>query len=355
MSGRLRSLASWLSSRLWRAVPGRDRPAPLSLPQDEWPHQQPTEWWYLVGQLDATDRGPAQQLGFELTIARVADPLVARLGGWAAVFSFIDPARGRYRVAERRLWPPLDPVQRKTDPPSLRFQIGDGEALARAEDWVLDGLSGRWHLRARLPTGEGVDLDLKTTRPAALFGKQGVVDYGDREAMAWMAWTRIAAVGTAYDGEMVRPVKGLCWMDHQWGAPWLDGYVWKVCSVHLDSGHDVLAFSMVDRAGQRVTARCALIHPDGRVDEVGPEGVHLQDQGPALRVDAAEYRPGTRLVSDHHKLDLTIRPLLLDQRKRTDDRLQAFPIWWEGACEASGLLAGKQVRGRSFVEIAGLE
>ena len=353
MSGSIRSVGSWLGRSIWRALPARSTLGPVSAHDHEGANGHPVEWWYLVGQLDAADRGPAQRLGFELTVARLADPLTARLAGWAAVFSFIDPDRGLYRVHERRVWPPRSPARPRDR--GVHLQIGDGELRLRAEDWVLDGADGRFHLRARLPSGEGVDLDLDTTRPAVRFGDDGVVDYGGREQMAWVSWTRLRASGTAYDGHMARPVGGLVWMDHQWGAPHLAGYRWTVTSVHLDGGDDVLAWRMTDRAGRPVDARCARVSPDGSLREVGAEDVQLTDLPPPFRAGRAEYRPTTRVVCDALGLDLTARPLLLDQRKRTAERFQAFPVWWEGACDVEGLVDGARAHGRAFVEIAGVE
>ena len=350
MTGRARTLGSWLSKSIWERTNGAT-PGPVRLPQDEGPHRFPVEWWYVVGQIDATDRGAPQRLAFELTVARLSDPVRAGLSGWAALFSFIDPQAGTYRAAERRVWPPRSPLD--VEPTQLRFQIGDGEALVRAEDWILEGYDGSWHLRARLPSGEGVDLDLRSRRPAARFGDQGVVDYGGAETMAWYSWTRLEATGTAYDGKMVRPVQGLCWMDHQWGAPHLEGYTWKVLSAHLDNGDDVVAFRLHGRDGAEVASRCARVSPDGRTRQ--STALTLQDLPPVLRHGDAAYRPTTRLVCADLGLDLTATPLLLDQTKRTGDRRQAFPVWWEGACDLSGEADGAAITGRAFVEIAGLE
>lgn len=351
MPGTLRRSASWLSQRIWTGLARDAHPRPVDLVADQGPHEVPVEWWYFVGQLDTEGQAQAERFAFELTLAKLSDPVLGRLSGWATLFSFIDAQRRTYDVEERVDWPPGSPLV--SEGPPLAWRVGRGTQLERADDWVIEGYNGLWRLRARLSDGRGVDLDLSRTRPPVAFGDHGVVDYGGRERMAWVSETRMAMQGTVADGQTVRPVRGLCWMDHQWGAAWIDGYVWKVTSVHLDSGHDVLAFRMEDRAGRPVTAMAALISPDGT--HVESRAVTLADLDPSIAWEDKVYRPTTRLLCPDLGLDLRIDPLFLDQRKRTRAPIQAFPIWWEGACDVMGTLRGAPVSGRAFVEIAGVE
>ncbi len=322
----LRSASFRLARELWR----RPLLAPGSIAAADRPHRVPLEWWYVIAWLDVE----GQRIGVELTVARYADPLGARLAGWAVAHALVtDDA---YRVRERKA---LGDGVLDDSPERLAV------AFRGAPEWSVETAPGSGVWRVRGGHDAPLDLILTSTRPAARWGDAGVMDYGGRESLAWVSWSRLAASGTLGG----RPVTGSAWIDHQWGAAWLDGYRWKVALVQLDDGRDVLAFRMTDRVGLPVATYGGILDQDGNLTRV--DTVLLDDVPPTLRSRGRAFRPTTRLRLG--TLDLMLTPWRLDQHKVTGRIAQAFPDWWEGACDVTGTDGAESTSGRAFVEISG--
>lgn len=326
---------STVGSALWRRLHGD--PGPVALPADALPHHQPVEWWYLVGTLEVEGAG---RHAFEHTVARVADPLVARVGTWAAVLALIAEQGADYALEERAA--ARTPLRVENGAWRARFGAG-----AAAWDFALDPVGATVSLRAENAGGRLV-LDGRWARPPARWGDAGVVDYGGQQRLAWWSASRIVLTGTlARPGEAPRAARGLAWLDHQYGAPALGAYRWRVLLLHLDNGEDLLAFSMETRAGAPVSAQAWVQGPAGPPRAL--TGVVLEAEGPRA---PGGTLPGTRLRADGG-WDLRARPWFLGQLKALPPgRFQRFPVWWEGAADVAGAGPGGPVRGRGFIEVA---
>ena len=171
--------------------------AAVSLPRDDAPHDQLSEWWYYTGHLDAAS---GASYGFELVVfqsIRGRGPV-----GYAAHYAITDQARGRFVYDQRT---------------AVGSQIGKADSFDLAlGDWRMRGSGGRDQLSASLP-GYAIDLALQSQKPAALHDQDGLVSFGPAGDSYYYSRTRMDVAGSiAIDGR-AEPVTGLAWFDHQWG------------------------------------------------------------------------------------------------------------------------------------------
>jgi predicted secreted hydrolase len=332
------------------ALASRLGPAPraVHLPDDEGLRGAPIEWWYTVGQVGPP--GQPRRHGFEVTFARVADPVRGRIGAWAAILCIMDRQTGRWTVTERDA---LGGVSRR-GPDRLDLSIGP---VDRAQSWRLAGGEGRYLLRAH-DGHTGLDLTLHSALPAVCHGAEGRVTYAGVERLHWTSQTRLAVSGNVDDGVSSQPVEGLAWMDHQWGAARLDDHRWRLLFGWLSDGSELMAFRFEDAQGRILEHQSTRRRPDGGVDRLVStdlSSITLTDEGPRWRGGRVDWQPGTRLQIPAWGLDLRAQPWALHQRKRSSKPFQRFPIWWEGHADLVGTHAGAPVTGAGLIEIAGHE
>jgi len=165
-------------------------PRSFAFPRDHGPHPEfRQEWWYVTGNLDATD---GERFGFELTFFRVAlvpprtvesaalpaTTTASSASAWrareiyVAHFAVTDVARQRFR-SEQKL---------------SRAALGLAGAQAVPlhvwlDDWALKGSGSSWELHATQP-GYSIDLTLEPQSAPVLNGEAGLSRKSDQAADA---------------------------------------------------------------------------------------------------------------------------------------------------------------------------
>lgn len=305
---------------------------PVTFPRDEAPHDYLTEWWYYTGQLQAGK----QRYGFELVTFQAVRGGLPR--SYAAHFAITDRQRGRFRFDQRTYTGP-QPAQ------------GRGFNL-RVGDWRMSGLGGTDRLRARMP-GYGIDLTLEATKPAVLHDGDGIISFGPAGTSYYYSRTRMSVRGTVEDHGKRLPVTGQAWMDHQWGNfIAVAGGGWDWYSVQLRDGTDLTVSVVRDVEGRRVMEYGTYVEPDGRATHLGADEVEAKATGRWTSPrTGSTYPSGWRMRIPSRQLELTIRPVLVDQELDTGGSTGL--VYWEGAVEVSGAREGKTVRGEGYVELTG--
>jgi len=186
-----------------------------------------------------------------------------------------------------------------------------------------------------------LDLTLTPQRPPVAIGGEGMITMGDTGRSKYLLIPRLALSGTGtIDGRTVS-LRGLGWMDHQWGL-WdyrkIDQWNWH--SIHLTDGTDLMVFEFV-REGKTVKIDC---------DAVTPAGEHR----PGLTCTTERLR---RWRSPKTKREWTViwrigvpelDAVLTVTADRPDQEINE--TIYEGGCFVSGTRGGKPVTGRSFYE-----
>lgn len=297
-----------------------------------------TEWWYLVGHL--TD-GRGRRFGFETTLFKFHN---VRGSGSAQPFTVYrydvavsDIDGSRYLPTVTYVEPGLAPVRLSTT--SFSEQIGTADMWSTAGVYHVRSQSGGTHLALRMTS----------RRRPLLEGGHGIVPMGSRGFSYYYSLTHLNVGGRIFYQHRWIDVKGIAWMDHQWGNwQWSQIRGWTWGGFHLDNGVD---FSLSDfHASGRSLHGVSASFPQGKQRTVSSVSIEKMGTWRSLR-DGAVYSSGWRVTVPALGAHLTVRPLLKNQEMY--DRLATAESYWEGACSVTGTFMGKSVSGRAYMELVG--
>ncbi|MFN2124930.1 MAG: lipocalin-like domain-containing protein [Candidatus Promineifilaceae bacterium] len=332
-------------------------PGAVEFPRDLGVHEDyQTEWWYYTGNLQTEGDGdlPGREFGYQFTIFRralrplsevpeVDDPSAWRSNQlYLAHFTISDIEGDEFYVSER-------------------FSR-DGAGLAGAqstpyrvwlEDWsVAEAGPGEVRIQAK-SDDVTLDITLKETLPPVLHGDGGLSQKGPEPGNASYYYSIVQqqTSGQLAIGEERFDVQGLSWMDHEYSTTALSpGSVgWDWFSLQLENGAALMLFQIRREDGTiEPYSSGSFITGDGTVQSLSHDAWQLEVldtwQSPA---SGAEYPAGWRLRIPAVDLELEGRPLMADQE------LRVSTIYWEGASEFSGSLAGEPVTAQGYVEMTG--
>ncbi len=324
-------------------------PRPFVFPDDHGPHRQyQTEWWYYTGNVAAED---GRRFGFQLTFFRrgLVPGTVERASDWGtsdiymAHLALSDAAGEQFYSFERL------------------SRGGAGLAGASGspfrvflEDWSAEG-SGPEGMQMRLrAAAEPVALDLRlaSSKPPALQGEQGYSQKGSEAGNAsyYYSLTRMETSGEIRVGAERYEVRGLSWMDHEFGTSALEpGAVgWDWFSIQLADGRDLMYAQIRGEEGGPLYTFGTLVDAAGDTRTLAPGAVELgvRETWTSPR-SGATYPAGWTLRLPGEGLTLNLEPLLADQELATG------VIYWEGAVRVQGSDDGTDVEGYGYVELTG--
>src|SRR6185436_395164 len=198
---------------------------------------------------------------------------------------------------------------------------------------------------------------LQSDRPPAIHGEGGVSrkSSGVGEASHYYSLPQLASTGTVTLEGRTYPVRGLTWMDHEFGsgrlAPSLRGWDWF--SLQLDDGRSLMLYVLRRKDGGVDSASSGtLIEADGRTRHLPLAAFETRSamtwKSPRT---GATYPSGWTVRVPSADLDLEVTPELADQELVTGGAVGV--VYWEGAVRASGRAGGKKIAGRGYVELTG--
>ena len=340
-------------------------PQPLVFPRDDGPHDRLTEWWYYTGHLLAAD---GRHFGFEAVVFR------AERGGapvtWASHLALTDESGNRFLYAQRAQVGPLaDQSPRGPGGQPVGFALAvagfdpANPAGATHDPWILAGSGGKDAIKATLATEEaaaaggafGLDLKLTSTKPPALHGGAGWIDFGAAGSSYYYSRTRMGLAGAlTLDGAPLQ-VTGEAWFDHQWGDfISVGGGGWDWFAVNLADGTD-LTLSLVRAAdGSHPLVYGTLVAADG-------SAVNLDSTAFTLTPDAARtwtspltgstYPAGWTISIPGQGLSIDLSPTVAAQE--LDTRATTGVVYWEGSEVVRATRNGVPVAGQAYVELTG--
>jgi predicted secreted hydrolase len=320
-------------------------PHAFLFPVDHGPHvEHRTEWWYYTGHLDSA--GGDRTFGFLLAFFRVGltpwPP--TRPSAWGAQhlyfahFALTDVGAGRFHAHER--W--------------SRGAVGLAGATGVpfrvwVEDWSVEGAPpAALPMRLRAAAEDvAIDLTLDAVKPPALQGDRGLWKKGAEPGHAshYYSMTRMPAQGTVRVGDAALAVRGLAWMDREWGpSPLGAGEVgWDWFALQLADRRDLMLYRVRRADGSVHPARGSLIGPDGAVRALAAGDVQVDVLGHWTSPRGGiRYPARWRLRAPAAALDLEVEPLVADQE------LDVGLRYWEGAVRVRGTSEG-----RGYVELTG--
>ena len=324
-----------------------DRPRAFTFPEDHGPHPGfKTEWWYVTGNLRATD-GTDRRFGIQFTVFRSAltpDGGRQRTSSWAADQLYMahvglsDVTGGRFFSGETfaRGAAGLSGVVSTAD--SLRVWLG-GVELERAGPLAAGGAMPM-RLTAQTDEGAGYVLTATPAKPIVLQGDRGLSQKGPGAGNAsyYYAQTRMATTGTVIlpDGEAV-PVEGLTWLDREWSTSALgEGQVgWDWFALHLDDGRDLMLYQLRREDGSKdPLSKGSLIPASGEKRHLPADAYSLEPLATWESPLGGAYPTRWRLRVPSEGIDVTVTAAMDDQE------LPASVRYWEGAVDVTGSATG---------------
>ena len=329
-------------------------PIPVELPRDDAPHDRLTEWWYYTGHLHAAD---GRRFGFEFVIFR------AERGNfpvsWASHLALTDEHGNAFHYAQRTAFgPQVDHAA----PGTSGFDLAIADA-AGAAPWAMIGAGGSDRLAAALtadeatmagvPAGLGFELALSATKPTALHGGEGWIDFGAGGSSYYYSRTSMTASGTLTIGGVAVAVTGNAWFDHQWGDfIAVGGGGWDWFAVNLDDGTDLTLSLVRDADGSYPLVYGTLVARDGTTTHLPREAFTVEVTGRwRSQSTGADYPAGWRITLPGQNLVIDLVPTVPAQE--LDTRATTGVVYWEGSQRVTARRGGALVAGEAYVELTG--
>jgi predicted secreted hydrolase len=337
-----------------RAAPGFAQAQSVrtfSFPEDHGPHPDfRQEWWYVTGNLDATD---GARFGFELTFFRVAlappdGAPGATSSAWRtrtlylAHFAISDVGRRQFHSAQKVARAALGLSGARATPFSVWI-----------DDWSLGaaGAATPWRLHAQ-QADYTLDLELTPQDQPVLNGDRGLSRKSDDPLSAsyYYSIPHLAARGQLRRAGSGIAVQGSAWLDREWGsgalAPGERGWDWF--ALQLEDGSALMFYALRRSDGTRDPHSAGtFVASDGSTHALDDGAVQIDTQGFWDSPRGGRYPAGWQLSVPTLALELRVRPVLSDQE------LDTTPRYWEGAVDADGSRAGRALHGRGYVELVG--
>ncbi|HEX5825608.1 MAG TPA: MMPL family transporter [Candidatus Limnocylindrales bacterium] len=327
-------------------------PQPVVLPADDSPHHRLTEWWYYTGHLLAED---GHRYGFEDVIFRAergSFPVT-----WASHLAITDETGNRFLYAQRTEVGPQVDIRQPATVPGFSFAIGGRSG------WRMSGADGRDRLAAAFTADEataagssggvGLELNLESTRPAALHLGTGWIDFGAGGSSYYYSRTRMTAAGTITIGGAPVAVVGSAWFDHQWGDfITVGGGGWDWFAINLDDGTDLTLSLVRDADGSYPLVYGTLVRPGGSTQNLPRESFTVEvTKRWTSPSTGADYPAGWKVTIPGEQLTIDLTPTVAAQE--LDTRSTTGVVYWEGSQHVSATRDGRPVGGQAYVELTG--
>jgi predicted secreted hydrolase len=330
------------------ALPGRK----FSFPADHFSHPNfKTEWWYYTGHLE-TERG--KRYGYQVTFFRFGlrdrqkdskdqRPLFSEL--YMAHFALSDVTNKKFVFRER--------INRGYD---NKAGAATDRYLVWNEDWKVEGDDKNHRIQVN-DRGTDLRLSLKSLKPPVLHGQNGLSQKGEGEGRAsyYYSLTRMEAEGTVTISAKKEKVRGVSWMDHEFGSNQLreDQTGWDWFSIQLDNETELMLYAL-RRKDSSVDPYSSgtLIKADGTTKHLALKdfSIKVLERWKSPK-SGADYPMKWKVAVPSEEIDLEITPVFNDQELITDRSTRV--TYWEGAVRISGTARRKPVSGDGYVEMTG--
>jgi predicted secreted hydrolase len=328
-----------------QAIPGKS----FAFPDDHAAHKEfKTEWWYYTGHLFGQN---GERFGYQLTFFRRGLKELTTKGSPVGVenlifahFALSDEGNKRFVFFEK--------INRE----GARAWADERAYDVWVEGWRVQLEGEVHHLRAR-QGAFAVDLRLTPLAKPVVHGRNGVSQksVGLGKASHYYSVTRLETRGDLRVQERNLKVKGLSWMDHEFGSNQLteDQVGWDWFSVQLGQGSDLMLFQIRKKDGTvEPESSGTLIHEDGRAEHLELKDFHLRQTGRWKSPKSGAFYPmGWRITIPKAMLEIDLDPSFPGQELNTGKSTRV--IYWEGSVEARGSYQGKRVHGAGYVEMTG--
>ncbi|MDI7258547.1 MAG: lipocalin-like domain-containing protein [Thermodesulfobacteriota bacterium] len=337
-----------------RALPGKV----FSFPQDHYSHPEfKTEWWYYTGHLQSEDK---KSYGYQITFFRVAFRRGAkgRQSKWAiqdlyfAHLALADESKKRFEYREK--------MSRGSFGEAGASIYGSKEPFrVWIDDWSMElkGVQLQNHLLKAGGKDFGIELMLIPEKNPIVHGKKGVSQKAEGEGFAshYYSITRLKTEGKIFLKGKEFTVRGVSWMDHEFGSNQLREYQvgWDWFSIQLDNGMDLMLYQVRHRDGKiDPYSSGTIIFSDENARHLALKEFQIEvlEQWKSKK-SGATYPAKWSLKASTHQIDLILTPTVKDQELITESSTRV--TYWEGSVKVEGKYQGNPVKGLGYVELTG--
>jgi predicted secreted hydrolase len=331
------------------ALPGRK----FSFPSDHTSHPEfKTEWWYYTGHLE-TESG--KRYGYQATFFRFGlrdrqkeekqEHPILFSDLYMAHFALSDIAEKKFIFRERINRGYGDKAGASTE----RYRVWN-------EDWKVEG-DEKTHSIQVNDRGTRLRLILNSLKPPVLHGQNGLSQKGEGEGRAsyYYSLTRMQTEGEITIGDKSEKVRGLTWMDHEFGSNQLreDQVGWDWFSIQLDNQTELMLYLIRHKDGSPDP------YSSGTVVSANGTTRHLSLKDFRIEVlerwkspnSGATYPMKWKVTIPADEVELEIVPAFPHQELVTNRSTRV--TYWEGAARVNGRVRKKPISGRGYVEMTG--
>jgi len=334
-------------------------PIEFEFPLDHGPHPRyQTEWWYYTGNLASEDGTP---YGYQFTIFRSAltPEATERVSSYATNQIYM----AHFALTDLRAKEHFSFERYSRGASGLAGASGDPSYKVWLEDWQIQELeAGRVQIQASADHEDSgpiaIDLQLNETRAPLLHGNRGLSQKGLEAGNAsyYYSLVGLETTGTVTSGSETVAITGMSWMDHEFGTSALsrDAVGWDWFSIQLDNDSPEKSVAMMfaqirnNDGSESGNFEGTIAYGDGRQQKITSAdfSLEVQDTWTSPRTEIS-YPSQWQVKFPALDIELTLRPILADQEMKV-----SF-VYYEGAIEVVGEMAGEPVTGRGYVELTG--
>ena len=331
------------------ALPGRN----LTFPADHYSHPEfKTEWWYYTGHLE-TDSG--KRYGYQVTFFRFGlrdrqepqrkeHPIIFT-DLYMAHFALSDIAAKRFFFRERINRGYADKAGAAAD----RLYVWN-------ENWRLEGEGNNHRFQV---SDRGVKMTLRVTslKPPVLHGQNGLSQKAEGEGRAsyYYSLTRMQAEGELSINGKTEKVRGLTWMDHEFGSNQLtaEQLGWDWFSIQLDNQTELMLYLMRRKDGSvDPHSSGTLVRADGTTRHLNLNDYRVEVLARWKSAKSgADYPMKWKVTVPSEQIELAISPAFQDQELITNRSTRV--TYWEGAVKIAGSVGNTPINGAGYVEMTG--
>ncbi len=330
------------------AVPGRK----LAFPADHYSHPDfKIEWWYYTGHLESES---GKRYGYQVTFFRfglrdrqgeIKDKPPYFTDLYMAHFAVSDIDRKKFLFRERM----NRGYQGKAGAATDRYLVWN-------EDWKVEG-DPKTHVIQVNDRGTKLSLRLSSLKAPVLHGQNGLSQKGEGEGRAsyYYSLTRMETEGElTIDGKREK-VRGLTWMDHEFGSNQLreDQVGWDWFSLQLDNQTELMLYLIRKKDGlPDPYSSGTLVKADGTTKHLRLEDFQIEilERWKSAK-SGGNYPMKWKVTIPAEGVELEIVPEFTDQELITNRSTRV--TYWEGAVQIRGSVQRKPMTGRGYVEMTG--
>jgi predicted secreted hydrolase len=224
------------------------------------------------------------------------------------------------------------------------------------EDWKVEGDEKNHRIQVAI-LGTELRLSLRSLKPPVLHGHNGLSQKGEGEGRAsyYYSLTRMQTEGELTIGGHKEKVRGLSWMDHEFGSNQLreDQVGWDWFSIQLDNQTELMLYLMRRKDGSvDPYSSGTLVDASGLIKHLTLKDFRIEAldrwKSPESRAD---YPMNWNVAIPTEEIELHIAPVFAQQELITKRSTRV--TYWEGAVGINGKSRGKPVTGSGYVEMTG--